>query len=285
MDTPTDGILELMRGAKDASFLQELSTAIPYLSEAEQAIVRYILEHPREAAALNAAELSAATGVSQATLFRMCRQFNLGGYASLREEIQRAVERFGERFIRPTHARDLGDNTSDPLQTGMYVGMRTLLDSCNIEYPDVQRAANIIARANRLHICGMGPISGRLAEMAAFSFQRLGLTCMLWIDAQSLQREYGYFLSGDVVLALSHAGENVDIVNFLKQANANSAATIAIVNYGRSAIARVAQLPLITHSRESRVQNYDLLPRLPQLVLVQVLANMVRASLSETDQR
>lgn len=276
MESKRDAVSKLFGTVNHLAVLQELATAVPYLSESEQLIVNYIIHHPREVAEMGAAELAEATGVSQATLFRLCRQLRFTGYSALRDQVKEAVHQLGERFIAPTQANSTEDRELDALELGAYVGIRELLDACAIPRSDLERAASAISQSTRVHICGMGPISGRLAEMTAFAFQQLGHTCMLWIDVQALNREYARFNSHDVVLALSHSGENKELAKFIASANDQSATTIAIVNYSRSVMAEQAQIPLITQSRESQVQNFDLLPRLPQLLVVQVLVNLVR---------
>lgn len=285
MSDSKDVIRALFGTVRNMSALQEITNALPYLSEAEQTIVKHILHHPAEASRMSAAELATATGVSPATLFRLCRQLDFSGYTELREEVKGAVDRLGEAFVTPTHATDMGDSKSDPLQTSVYSGIRSLLDAYLIPPEDVHRAADAISQARRINICGMGPISARLAEMTAFSFQRLGLTCVLWIDVQSLQKEFARFTKGDVVLALSHSGENAEVANFLKHANDESATTIALTNYSRSMVAQQAQIPLVTGTRESCVQNYDLLPRLPQMLILQVLVNLVHGKVLTNNQR
>lgn len=271
-----DLVKGLLSNTANLGVLQELTNAVPYLSEAEQVIVRYILRHPSEASSMSAAELATATGVSPATLFRLCKELKFSGYAELRDEVKAAVNRLGTAFIAPTLATDLEVDGLDPIQTSLYVAIRSLLDANSVQLADLERAADAIGQAQRLNICGMGPITARLAEMTAFSFQRLGLACMLWIDVQALQRDFARFTEGDVVLALSHSGDNVEVAKFLKRANNESAISIAITNYERSLIAQEAHIPLITRTRENEVQNFDLLPRLPQMLLLQVLVNLVR---------
>lgn len=275
-----DPLYQLMEAAKDASpILSELAAAYPSLSDAEQRIVGYILEHPRAVANKSAAEVAAAAGISQATLFRTFRQFSFGGYAALRDEVQRLVTRFGDRFLRPADARALAGDGLSPLELGVYAGVRRLLDAGSVNPDVLEQAADAIARANRLHVCGVGPVSSPLVQMTAATFQRLGRTCVTWTDTRTMSTEYQPFAPGDTVLVISHSGENEAIADFVAQANAHGATTVVLTNYPRSPVARQGHVVIATCSLELRRQHYDLLPRVAQLVLLQVLVNRVRAAL------
>lgn len=264
----------LFESVHQLGILQELTTAIPYLSDTEQVLVRYILQHPETVTKMSAGELAAAAGVSEATIFRLCRQLNLGGFAPLKEKIREVVDEFGEEFCAPVDVRS-GAADLGVLHSAAYVGMRTLLDVCTIDEGLLVQAARAISEARRISICGMGAVSARIAELATFGFQHLGLTTMHWIDSQVRTASPDNFHAGDVVLALSHAGNNQFMVRFLQMANEASATTIALTNYARSPIAQTATISLVTAGREGVVQNLSLVPRLSQLLVIQVLLNLV----------
>lgn len=281
MAGPTDGIHELLVAAKEFSpILQELTTAYLYLSEAEQTLVRYILEDPYAVVNMSTSELASATGVSQATLFRTFRQFSFGGYAALRDELQRVIWRMGEGFARPIDARVTESAGMDAFLDGLYLTVRAILDTSTIEFVRIEEAARALATASRVHLCGIGPISGGLIDMLAFSFQRMGIACMTWTDPSLLTSEDQPFSAGDALFVLSHSGVSQEIAHFMRQANEQAAVTIVVSNYRQSLVAQCAQIPLITNIRELRIQNYDLLPRATHMVLLQVLVNLVGAMLA-----
>lgn len=279
MNEPKSPIQPLFTMVDRLSILQELSTAIPFLSDTEQVLVRYILHHPLDVTTMSAAELATAAGVSEATIFRLCRQLNLGGFTPLKEKIRDAVSRFGEEFSAPIDAQYSGAPDLGAVQSGAYVGIRTLLDACSIDEALMHEAAAAIARSKRILICGMGAITARIAELATFGFQHLGLTAMLWIDSQVTAVSADKVHSGDVVLGISHSGVNQSIARFLELANEVSATTIALTNYAQSPVAKAGHISLVTAGRESTVQNLSLLPRMSQLLVIQVLLNLVEKSL------
>src|SRR5690606_13485546 len=98
-------------------------------------------------------------------------------------------------------------------------------------------------------------------------------------DVPSILARPTIFGPQDVVMAISHSGESTSLADFLQEAHVNGATTIALVNYRYSSIAKAAQIRLVTNIRESVVENADLLPRISQLLVLQVLIDSVRERL------
>lgn len=273
MSDPIKGVLE---NTAHIGVLQELANVLPYLSETEKRLVTYILLHPRDVVAMSVAELASAAGVGEATAFRVFRDLGFGGYSALRARLAEALDHFGESLVGPVSSQWSEGEDAGSLVSGAYVGMRVLLDASAIPQEDLDRAAQAICDCFRLSIAGMGGLSARIAEMAVFGFQRLGVTSMLWIDANVVNVPSNAFQPGDVVIGISHSGENVALAKFMRLALESEATTIAITNYSRSQVARNATIPLITSFREESVENYDLIPRMSQLLLLQLLLDRVR---------
>lgn len=275
---PVKALLSAVQHIKD---LQPLHQGLPALSEAERTLVQYIVHNPGQLATMSAAELALAAGVSEATVFRLCRHLQLGGYAALRDQVRTAVEKTEESFVKPVDVRHISDELG-PVQSGAYVGIRALADAAMLDEASIQQAAAAIARARRISVCGMGAVTARIAELAAFGFQHLGLTVMLWVDSQVINVTPDKFQPGDVVLGISHSGANAYVQRFIELANDASATTVALTNYAASPVAQAADISLATSYREPVVQNLELLPRVSQLMVIQILINLVRGALAKT---
>lgn len=275
-DRRIDPVKALFSHLEHLRILHDLTNAVPYLSAAETALVDYLLNHPTQVASMNASELSKAAGVSEATLYRLCRQLGLDGYAPLKDQMGEVGRRYEAGFVAPISIQEKADPQLTGLQWRAYFGMRAMLDACIMDEHALERAADAIAVARSVNICGIAPLSGSLAQMATVSFQWLGLASMLWTDPHSMTAKPSVFGANDVLIAISHSGESTSLADFLETAGQNGATTIALVNYRQSTIAKVAQIPLVTSMRECVVQNGDLLPRMSQLLVIQVLVDMVR---------
>lgn len=273
---PYDPIKELIGHMQDARVLNELANAVPYPRDAEAALAGFLLKDPGRAAALNAAELAAAAGVSEATLYRLCKALGYRGYGPLKERLRELSLRYTPGFIAPVSVREKADPAMSALQWRAYYGMRAFLDASTMDEGQLEQAIDAIARSERLSVAGIAPLSGSLAKMAAASFQMLGMPSMLWTDVSAIRTRPTIFGPQDVVIAISHSGESTSLVDFLADANEKGATTIALVNYLGSSIARVARIKIVTRVREGAVENADLLPRAVQLLVLQHLVDGVR---------
>ena len=186
---------ELLRAIVHLGVLQRLASVRPHLSAAEQAAVSYMLAHPEHAVRMSAGELAQAAGVSEATVFRLCRQLGYSGYMQLRDELAGAVEAYAPSFLAPlavhqgARAEQRGDNLEPGDEAGgrlartVYGGIRALVGALAVvTLPSNGRrtpfalptgSSSAVSAGTRLALPRWPP-SGCSS----------GLTCMLWIDAQ-----------------------------------------------------------------------------------------------------
>jgi DNA-binding MurR/RpiR family transcriptional regulator len=72
----------------------------------------------------------------------------------------------------------------------------------------------------------------------------------------------------DVALGISHSGETLDILEPIRQAASRGCTTVAVTNYGRSSLARAADLALTTATRETAFQTGSMASRSAQLTVI-----------------
>lgn len=277
-----DPVKELLHSSHDVAALRTLATAYPHLSPAEQTVAQYILSHPQAIAGLSASQLAAASGASEATVFRLCRNLGFAGYSDLRDKVSTAVSCYDPDYLSPAslaHAPGaLKDGpSSQVMDAAIYYGIRVLMDVAAIPNRHIQDAADAILSSRRLILAGVGGYTARIAEMAAFGLQRVGITCMLWLDAQLGSVTGQMFTADDAVLGVSYSGNNKAVTRVLELASEAGATTIALTNYPLSPVAKASRVPLATSFREARIQNFDLLPRLSQLLVIDALIREVAA--------
>lgn len=277
MSKSTDPVVELLASVRGLDCLQQLASAAPFLRSAEKAVASFILEHPERASDMTANELAQASGASEATVFRLCRDLGYKGYTELRNGLRRVVDCFSPSFLRSMSVTDRPEQFS-VIDSVAYLGIRTLLDaSLAVSPANLQAAAQSVAAAGRVQVYGMGPVSGRLAELFTFGLQRLGIVANAWVDERAARAvPPTSFGPNDAVIGISHSGENRDVAHFLAAAVARRAPSIAVTNYASSPVGRAADLLLLTAARETEIQRTELLPRMGQMYVFQALLASVR---------
>ena len=79
METGENNVFETIRERYDSIF------------EAEKKVADYILEYPEKAVDYNVSELADVSGVSDATVIRMCKHIGYQGYYQLRLQLSRDI--------------------------------------------------------------------------------------------------------------------------------------------------------------------------------------------------
>lgn len=275
-----DPIQHVLSHAGSLQALQTLSAAYPYLSNSEKAVTHYIMNNLHHAVTLSAAGLAQKTNVSEATIFRLCRQLGFSGYKDLRQQLHKAVHAYSPSFLTSMASETNAPSPQHLIQKTAYNGFRSLLDALSVNADNVQQAITAITRAERIILSGVGAYTARICEMAAFGLQRIGLTCMLWVNEQTSQIQPHMIWPNDVIIGLSYSGGNQGVARLLRVAKDVGASTIAVTNYMRSPVAEQSDIPLITACREVDIQNFELLPRLSQIFIMNLLVEGAKSELS-----
>lgn len=205
----------------DTTVAERASTASDRLSPAESRVARFFVDHSEEAAFLSAAEIGAHLGTSDATVVRAVKALGYAGLGELRRELVDALRFRGTPAVRL--GRSLESAGDDPASVADHVLalQAEFIDEARVRLrpEDIERAVELLASADRVVTCGIGP-SGALAEYFALRLGRFGhqtfavnATGLRLADAlQQLRR-------GDAVVLLAHEALDPDGEVTLARAN------------------------------------------------------------------
>lgn len=151
--------------------------------------------------------------------------------------------------------------------------MRTALNDtfANLAQERFAEAVELIARAERVEAFGIGG-SGYIAFNATNKFVTAGVNFTPRTDP-SLQTHYARFLgASDVALALSHTGKSETVAAAIVDASTAGARTVAITSNAHSAIARAADVHILTAVPEATVGAEAGVIRVAQVAVLDCLA-------------
>ena len=247
------------------SSLQLLFTMLPVLPDTEAIIARYILLKPVEAKNMTAKELVAECGVGEATVFRLCQRLGCT-FSELKKGIN--TDESNPLLFEAPLEGELADILRHASQRVLYA----LEDTMNfLDVGKIGAAIEILKQAEKIFVCGTGPISGNMAEMTAFKLQEVGLTALPWSDNRAPETVTSICTQRDVILGLSHSGESVELGRILELVRAGSVKSVVITNYIASTAATYADVVLATAVREIGMYQTDLVPRFGLLFTIEVL--------------
>jgi DNA-binding MurR/RpiR family transcriptional regulator len=264
MATITTGIFEHLRAGVGGSSL----------TAAEKKVVAWILENPAKPLDFSIGELSIASGVSEATVVRACQRLGYKGYPELKlalaaDLFQRPQKERPSAFLGGVESEDnLGTIASKIFATNIEVLSRSLE---RLDLERLEQALTAILQARRVIVLSAGT-QAHLADLVCAKFSGVGVHCVGRVDHLQQITAASLAEPTDVVLVFSHSGRVRVLVQATQIAKTAGATTIGITNFDRSTLAKIVDIPLVTHGRDLAFYSEAMGSHLVQMVLVDCLA-------------
>jgi len=234
--------------AAEPSPLQLIRDALPTLAGARRRVAQAILDDPFEAGRNSITWLAELAQTQPATVTRLSSALGYNGFPALRA----AVANEGGREIQAGWESDIGSEITptDASEQVMNVlaghQMRAIRNAMSaIDLPALERAADRIAAADRVHIFGEWGDKPPADELY-MRLLRIGVP--VWSHEGSYAAKIGaeQLSASDVAIAVSRSGESQIAAEFLATAQSNSAVTVLLTGEVDSSLARQADIVLFT---------------------------------------
>ena len=186
-------------------FISFVREAYPDLSKSDKKIAQFLLETPEQFVGASVQEVSAITGVSDATVVRFGKNLGCGGFKDLKISLMQhlAVEQA---------LKDVGEGQVS-ISPSSYVDQiyRTTLTALkqanhNLKLDKLDEAAQIIIHSKRVFIYGTGGSSGILATELHNRLFRLNITATSFTDDYLQRMSASTLDSNDAILVVSSTG-------------------------------------------------------------------------------
>lgn len=266
--------------------LIRLRERMPSLRLSERKVAHFVVDHPDAVRSLSIIELGDRSGVSEATVLRLCQALGFRGYtdfkATLIEDLA-ASQALGTALAGQAYAEvQEGDPLSSVVRKVLRMDIQALLDTMAVlDIEQLGAAVSLLLTARRVECYGIGG-SGPVVQDAAYRLLRVGLSASACTDSH-LQVVHAALLGpGDVALCVSHSGETRDILDALLTAREAGARTIALTSFPRSPLARAADVKLLTAAVGSRWRSDAIPARIVQLSLVDALCVAIQLQQGQT---
>jgi DNA-binding MurR/RpiR family transcriptional regulator len=238
------------------------------LRQSERKVADYVLAHAEEVIRLSVTEVGRRAGVSDAAVVRFSQTLGYPGFWGLKIAVAGDVAvqtRAGleEQAVDGSVASVKASVFRESLQA--LSETETLLEETALE-----RAVTALCRSERLLFLGVGA-SGLVATDAAYKFSRIGLNATSYLDAHMQAAIAATLTPKDLAFAISHSGDTKLVVTALELAKEAGAQTACITNYAGSAITRVADITLLTASKETIFRTSATSSRIAQLSVLDTL--------------
>lgn len=255
--------------------LARLRAAMPTLRLGERKVAQFVIDRPDEVRRLSVVDLGKRSGVSEATVMRLCQALGFRGYSEFKlrliEDLA-AAQAVGTAIVSTTYADvQEGDSLAAIVQKVLRMDMQALLDTGSVlNMEQIAAAVELLSGARRVEFYGVGG-SGPVVQDAAYRLLRVGVEASHCTDSH-LQVVHAALLGPqDVALCISHSGETQDTLDALLVAREAGARTIAITSFPQSPLARAADVTLLTAAVGNRWRDDEIPARIVQLSLIDAL--------------
>lgn len=253
--------------------LVRIREARPTLRPSERQVAEVLLADPAAATNLSISELAQRSGTSTTSVVRFYRSVGYTRYQDLRLALaqETARERMQTSDLPVSGDIDQDDTIADIISKVALSETLSISDTAAVlDTGALTAAIRAVLDARRIDIFGVGAGSVVGLDLQQ-KLSRIGLTALMWHDPHAALTTATVLDEGCVALAVSHSGATSDTVDYLTQAQARGATTIALTNFSRSPLTAVADIVLLTAARETLFRSGALGSRIAQLMVVDCL--------------
>ncbi len=255
------------------TLITHIRSLLPSLAPAEQRVGLVASEDPAGVAAMTISELAQRCQTSETTVVRFCRAVGLAGYPDLRIALAAAAgnaESDGSWTgvgSEITEDEPLADVVAK-IGAADAQAVRETVRQLDLESLD--RVVSVLVQARRVDLYGVGA-SAFVALDLQQKLHRIGRGVHAWPDPHSALTSAALLGPGDVAIGISHTGQTHDTIDCLAKAKSVGATTVAITNFSRSPITKLADHLLTTAARETTFRSGAMASRIAALTLVDCL--------------
>jgi len=238
------------------------------LPPSEKKVADYVLENPENIIYLSVSELADKVDVSDSTIIRFCKNVGFKGYQEFKlfvaQDLVVPIENINEDI-------QMDDDLETVVNKIAYTNKQAIEETLSITDLDaLKKAIEAIVKAEKLEFYGVGA-SGITGFDAKYKFLRIGKDVDCYTDAHLQAMSASTLSEEDVVVGVSHSGSTKDVVDSCRIAHEAGATVICITGHNRSPITKVADIKLLTATRERPLASGALRSKIAQLHVLDML--------------
>ena len=238
------------------------------LPPSEKKVADYVLDNPDKIIYLSVSELADDVDVSDSTIIRFCKNVGFKGYQEFKlfvaQDLVVPIENINEDI-------QLDDDLETIVNKIGFTNKKAIEETLSItNLKALQEAIDAIVKARKLEFYGVGA-SGITGHDAKYKFLRIGKDVDCYTDAHLQAMSAATLSDQDVVVGVSHSGSTKDVVDSCTVAHEAGATVICITGHNRSPITKVADIKLLTATRERPLASGALRSKIAQLQVLDML--------------
>ena len=257
------------------TLLYNIKRKTPYLNPALQRIAVFISENPEKIKLLKIKKLASNCEVSEATVTRFVKEFNINTFQELKIILADVQSRDPSnskkemKFVYDDVTK--GDSTNNVIEKITYRNIKALEDTKKIVDPaEIEKAVAAIDKSEIITIYCVGT-STIAAESAKMRFYRVGKECIVYNDPANQAVSSSLLGKKKVAIGISNSGKSAPTVNALKTARESGSNTICITSSDLSPINKYSDIKLYTDAGQPSFFQESLVSRVAQILIIDIL--------------
>jgi DNA-binding MurR/RpiR family transcriptional regulator len=256
-----------------SDLIGEISNQIPSFHASEVAIAEAVLHDPITVAQMNISQIAERSGTSVASVVRFCKTLGFKGYPEFRMALIGQLSRQSNIGYPPEldngiTLQDSAEEVIRKVAQSDAMAIQTTAERLDVQI--FKKTVNAWNSAQTIGIVGFAS-SSYVAMDLQLKLNRLGKNAIAWSDFHTALTSISVLKSGDVVVAISHSGTTVDIIEVMTEFKKRGIQIILITNALRSPATAIADLTLFTSARETLFRSGATASRIAQLTVVDCL--------------
>jgi DNA-binding MurR/RpiR family transcriptional regulator len=267
-----DGTRQVSKNYQD--LLGDIANSFSSFHASEAAIAHAVLDHPEEVAGMNISQLATFSETSAASVVRFSKAMGFKGFPDFRMALVSELSRRNHLGIQGSELDGgitIQDSPEEVIRKISQADARAIQSTA--ERLDVDSFVATVDAWEKAEVVGLFGVasSGYVVMDLQLKLNRLGKNAIAWRDAHSALTSISLLKPNDVLVAVSHSGTTVDIVDVITEFKARGVKIVLITNGLRSPSTALADVVLYTSARETTFRSGATASRIAQLTVVDCL--------------
>jgi len=243
-----------------------------HMTRTEKRIADYVSTHVGEVMDQTISELAAAVGSSEITISRFCKKLGFSGLQSFKIALAAELYTQAETVYQDIDAADTSEKVVQKIFRNIMDGLQDTLKL--LDYAAIERAVEIIRSARRIAVYGFGN-SATVCRDIETRFLRFGMVVQAYSDAHQQATSASLLTAKDAVIAVSHTGATLELLDTVRTARAAGAAVIVITSHAHSPLAKLGDIVLHGMGREVHYSSEAVSSRLIHMAITDALYTVI----------
>jgi len=256
--------------------IQMIKEKYDEFTNAEKQIADVILSDPGGVIESSISDLSKKAGVkSEASVVKFYKKLGLNSFQQFKVILVQSISRAPLEIVYEDVSTE--DDTRTITEKIFKATVRAILDTLNsIDVESIKKAVEMFREARRIIFIGFAA-SAAVAFDAFHKFTRIGKNCLFSNDEHIIATILATASPGDLLVAVSHTGETISVVNFARKAREMRIPVVAITGNKKSTLAKYSDVVLVTNTKETKIRTDAMTSRIVQLVILDTIYTLLAA--------